>query len=55
MFYVFGTIYQGQLTYFVDLDGANVFKFDNEADLQYALDLAHQVNPEYSAYKLNKD
>ena len=52
MFYVFGTIYDEQLTYFVDLEGANIFKFDNETDLHYALELARQTNANFEAYKL---
>jgi len=52
MYYVFGNELDGRLIYFIDLEGVSIFKFDSEAELQYALDNARQTNPEYKAYRL---
>ena len=52
MFYVFGALYNDNLTYFVDPEGANIFKFENEADKQFSLEIAQSTNPNFKAYRL---
>ena len=52
MFYVFGYKYEDQLVYHLDSSGANIFCFDSEEALQNKLDVIHQTNDKYKAYRL---